>query len=83
MNKLITERVNGYGAILRFITPILIMALGYLMNMGICDIRNKIEKMDRHFTNHLEHHQDLEVGYERRLTCMETRMNNYHSIKEN
>jgi hypothetical protein len=72
------EKVNGYGAILRFITPILIMALGYLMNMGICDIQHKIDGLDKHFTNHLEHHQDLEVGYERRLTCMETQIKNYH-----
>ena len=34
-------------------------------------ILNRVDKMDTHFTNHLMHHQDLEVGYERRLTAVE------------
>ena len=32
----------------------------------------KINNLDKHFTNHLEHHVDLEVAYERRLTTIET-----------
>lgn len=73
MNEKISERINGYGSLFRFITPILIVIVGYLMNMGICDLKSTISKLDTHFTNHLEHHQDLEVGYERRLSILETR----------
>lgn len=60
-----------FGEIFRFITPILILMIGYLTNMGICDIKSKVEKLDTHFTNHLAHHQELEVGYEKRLSRLE------------
>jgi hypothetical protein len=75
MNKLVSDKINGYGSILRFITPILIVTVGYFITSGIDDLKCKIGLMDTHFTNHLQHHQDLEVGYERRLTKIETELN--------
>jgi len=51
----------------RWITPMLLTANIFILTL----ILNKVDKMDTHFTNHLMHHQDLEVGYERRLTCVE------------
>jgi len=66
--------LNGYGTAFRFITPILITIIGFLTVYMIHGIDSKIDKMDLHFTNHLQHHQDLEVGYERRLTSIEVKI---------
>ena len=74
MDKFLSDKINGYGAILRFITPVLIGALGFLIIRCIGDIDKKITVMDLHFTNHVNHHQDLEIGYERRLSILETKI---------
>jgi fumarate reductase subunit D len=50
-----------FGEVFRLITPTLILIIGYLTNMGICDIKKNIDR--------------LEVGYERRLSCLESRKN--------
>lgn len=68
------DKINGVGITFRFITPTLIMIIGYLLNLGIVDIKLKISDLDKHFTNHLMHHQELEVGYERRMTATETQL---------
>lgn len=75
INKLIEERINGAGPVLRLVTPlmcIIISVLVTIMLFIITGIKTDVTKMDLHFTNHLKHHQDLEIGYERRLTRLET-----------
>lgn len=64
MNKGVIERINGYGILLRFITPVI---SGIILAM-VGWIHNDITSLKIHFVNHLMHHQDLEVGYERRIT---------------
>ena len=66
------DKINGYGSIFRFITPILIAVVGYLLSTGMAKIEKKIDDLDTHFTNHLSHHQDLEVGYADRLAKIES-----------
>ena len=72
------ERMNGVGITFRFITPILIAVIGWLLVTMAQRIILKIDDLDLHFTNHLMHHQDLEVGYEKRLSIIESsRFSNY------
>ncbi len=76
MNGKILARINGYGQVFRFITPILITVAIFLLNW----IRTDVKKIDTdlislatHFTNHLSHHKDLEVDYEHRITIIESK----------
>jgi len=71
MNGDTVNRINNFSTIFRLITPALIAIIGTLLVTGQNDVKIKLTKMDNHFTNHLLHHQDLEVGYERRLTSIE------------
>lgn len=59
--------VNGVGELFRFITPILVTIAIFFLGW----IKTDISSLKTHFTNHLFHHQDLEVGYEKRLTQTE------------
>jgi len=68
MNEKMINNLNGFGIMLRFITPVLVTIAIFLITW----IKSDVGKLDVHFTNHLEHHQDLEVGYERRLTAIES-----------
>lgn len=68
----IKEKINGYGSAFRFVTPILVT----ISIMFLSWIRGDLEKIEKHFTNHLAHHQDLEIGYERRISILEGRQNN-------
>lgn len=81
MNKILEEKLNGYSVLFRFITPILIVMVGFFLKFGINRIFDKLDLLDEHFTNHLEHHQDLEVGYERRLTYLENTKFTYQDGK--
>ena len=74
MKEYFENKINGYGAILRFITPVLISALGYFLITGQDRIDRKLDYLDSHFTNHLAHHQELEIGYEKRLTELKTKV---------
>ena len=67
------KQIDEYATVLRFITPILIIITGYLLNASIHGVDKKLESIEIHFTNHLQHHQDLEVGYEGRLSVLETK----------
>lgn len=73
MKQMTKDTINNYGTLFRFITPLLIGIVGYFLITGIGDLKIKLRDMDSHFTNHLNHHQDLEVGYERRLSVIETK----------
>lgn len=63
--------LNGFGSAFRLITPTLIAILGTLMLTGQNDLKKNLGTLEEHFVNHLMHHQDLEVGYERRITSIE------------
>lgn len=66
----ITDRINGYGTLLRFITPILITIALFILGM----IRSDLKELEMHFTNHLSEHKQLEVNFEKRFSCLETQM---------
>ena len=67
MTEIVKNRVNGFGEVFRFVTPILVTVSIFIMGW----VRSDIVALKTHFENHLMHHQDLEVGYERRLTQAE------------
>jgi hypothetical protein len=80
------DRINGWGSVLRFVTPILLTIVLYILS-GIkteikdnkTDTCNRFDKIDLQFdkvnlqfTNHLEHHRVFEVVLAERLTTIET-----------
>ena len=66
------DRINGWGSVFRFITPIMIILIGYLGKMAVGDIKSSISRLNTHFTNHLSDHKNIELVIEKRLTCIET-----------
>ena len=62
------EKINGYGAILRFITPALVTVALFILGM----IRQDLSELKTHFANHLSEHKSIEILLERRLSRMET-----------
>lgn len=62
------DKINGYGSLLRLVTPVLVTLSIFMLGWVLTDVRG----LNNHFTNHLMHHQDLEVGYERRITVIES-----------
>ena len=74
------DKINGIGAMFRFITPTLIIIFGTLCMIIFNGIDTKIEKLDtkickldNHFLNHLSHHNLLEKEYEHRITELEVK----------
>lgn len=77
-----TNKVNGYGVLFRFITPILtflMTIIGTLALTALNDIKHDMDKacLDRkeikvYFDNHLKHHTSFEVSIEKRLSKIET-----------
>ncbi len=65
MNK---DKINGYGAILRFITPILVTIALFILGA----IKGDLGELKTHFTNHLSEHKSIEIKLESRLTHIET-----------
>ena len=68
MNK---EKINGYGAIFRFITPILITIVLFILGM----IRQDLGELKAQFNNHLSEHKRIEIMLEKRLTSLEVLIN--------
>lgn len=68
VNKMNADKINGYGVIFRFITPILVTIALFLLTLVINDVKD----IKCSFTNHLEHHRQLEVKLENRLSSIET-----------
>lgn len=62
------EKINGYGAILRFITPILTTIILFILGM----IRQDLSELKTHFCNHLKEHKTIEITLEQRLSRIET-----------
>ena len=65
MNK---DKIDGYGAIFRFITPILITVALFILGI----IRQDLGELKAHFNNHLNEHKIIEIMLESRLTRIET-----------
>ncbi len=75
MNK---EKVNNFGILFRFITPILITIMLYMLTMmqtNISTLQSDIKEIKEHFVNHLKEHKQVEVLMEKRLTRIETLLN--------
>ena len=69
------EKINGYGAILRFITPILVALIIFILNGlrgDIHSVKNDLYELKAHFVNHLSGHKSMEVTLGERLSRIET-----------
>lgn len=73
----IEEVVNGNATVLRIITPLFTVVLSILCTLilaNVNSVKEEVKDLTLHFTNHLSHHQELEVGYERRISKIEARL---------
>lgn len=70
------ERLEEAGKIWRILMPAAFTALLSCIIFILNGIKHDTDKLNSHFTNHLAHHQDLEVGYERRLKSLEVCVEN-------
>jgi hypothetical protein len=68
------DKINGYGVLFRFILPTAVIIFGTILSGKLDDIKIGQSKLETHFTNHLNHHQDLEIDYEKRLATIETQI---------
>lgn len=64
------EKINGYGAIFRFITPVLITIVLFILGM----IKQDLGELKVHFINHLQEHKIIEITLEQRLSRIETKL---------
>ena len=73
------DRINGWGSVLRFLTPILV-TVGLWIMSGMKDEIKEIRQTARimatetfnYNNNHLMHHFDFENKIVERLSCIET-----------
>ena len=63
-----TDKANGYGVWFRFITPVLITIALFILGLIVADLR----EMKMLFSNHLEHHRNIEIKIAERLSSIET-----------
>ena len=73
------DRINGWGTLLRFVTPVLLtIALWILGDMRnqIRDVRDNAKEFAgqvlTYETNHMEHHRVFEISMCERMTAIET-----------
>ena len=78
MNK---DKINGYGAILRFITPILITVMLFILGALREDIKQiridtklGFEKSETYFSNHLSYHRVFDKEICERLSKIEAKI---------
>ena len=78
---MIRDKINGYGMLFRFITPVMVAVTGFFTVMFINDIKADIKgvkydlkEINIGFGNHLEHHRALEIMLGERLRCLEVRL---------
>lgn len=65
------DKINGYGVILRFITPILISIIIFILSGIKCDI----QELKAHFGNHLSEHKGFDKEIFERITSLEAKIN--------
>ena len=75
------DTINGWGILLRFVTPVMLTILVVLINMLIADVKEvridtKVlaKETQVYFTNHLSHHAKMEKELCERLVVIETRL---------
>lgn len=73
------DKINGWGAIFRFVTPILVTIALFILTGIKSEIKDfktetdkRFNKIDLQFSNHLEHHRIFEIAFCERLTKIET-----------
>jgi hypothetical protein len=80
------DKINGWGSVFRFVTPILVTIMLFILSSIKSDIKDikvdtsqrfekvdlQFEKVNLQFSNHLEHHRKFEVILAERLTSIET-----------
>ncbi len=62
------DKINGYGSLFRFITPVLITIAIFMLTWILNDTR----ELKICFANHLEHHRVIEVQISERLSSIDT-----------
>ena len=83
------DSINGWGSVLRFITPILITVGLWIMS----DLKNEIREIrttakevaietSKYNTNHLTHHSSFEKDMCERIASIETILKNWKYIKK-
>ena len=75
------DKINGYGAIMRFITPILITILLFILGAMREDMKQLkaetkygFEKSETYFNNHLTYHQQFDKEIFGRLSKLEAKI---------
>ena len=72
------DKINGWGSVFRFITPILVTITIFILS-GIkteikdvkTDTNKRLDKIDCDFATHFEHHRVFEVTLAERLATLE------------
>lgn len=74
------DNINGWGSVLRFITPVLLTVTLFILSGIKAEIKDvKIDTCKRldsivlQFTNHLEHHRILEVSLAEKFAILQTK----------
>ena len=75
------DKINGWGTVLRFITPILVTIALFILT-GLkeeikevkSDNKTNFAKIEVKFDNHLEHHRQFEIILGERLAAIETKI---------
>ena len=85
------DRINGWGSVFRFITPLLLSLILFILSDVRSQIRDvkleakegfkivdmQFDKVNLQFSNHLEHHRQFEIVLAERLTTIETTIRNW------
>ena len=62
------DKINGVGSLFRFITPVLITIVIFILGQILSDTK----ELKNLFGNHLEHHRVIEIKIGERLSSIET-----------
>ncbi len=75
------DKINGWGSVFRFITPILLTIALFIISgikTEIKDVKTdtckRLDSIVLQFTNHLEHHRVLEVGLAEKFAMLQVQL---------
>jgi hypothetical protein len=88
------DKINGWGSVMRFITPILVTIMLFILSGIKTDIKDmeeysykrfekidlQFERIDTKFSTHLNHHLSLETLLSQRLSTIETIIDKKHNV---
>jgi hypothetical protein len=81
MSTQINDKLNGFGIWLRFVTPILLTIVLFILaglKDELKDVRNMSKELAKetqlYYTNHLSHHTKMEISFSERLVALETEL---------